>query len=111
MTTTISAPSTTPSTSTATSTMSTRAARRGRVALARFLTTATAETAVGQRVRGLLGELTEIASDRQLAGRYCEPGSWLEELADEERGVWEHIVEALTPVSSANISANIKEEQ
>lgn len=85
-----------------------RSARQtGREALAGFLSTATAETAIGRRVRGLLGELEDIACDRELAGRYVETGTWLHELADEERDVWEHIVEALTPVSSANT----KEEQ
>jgi len=78
------------------------ARRSGREALAGFLSTASADSEVGRRVRGLLGELAEIERDRELASRYVEPGTWLRELADEERGVWEHIVEALTAVSSAN---------
>jgi hypothetical protein len=78
-----------------------------RRALTGFLSTATAETEIGRRVRGLLGELADIDSDRELASRYVEPGTWLQELACEERDVWDHIAEALTPVSSANT----KEEQ
>ncbi|GAA4672430.1 hypothetical protein [Amycolatopsis dongchuanensis] len=84
------------------------ARRTGREALAGFLSTASAETEIGRRVRGLLGELAEIEQDRELAGRYLEPGTWLRELAEEERDVWDHIVEALTAVSSANTK---KEEQ
>lgn len=76
------------------------------VALA-YLTTATADTATGQRVRGLLGELREVEADRQMAGRFVQPGTWLADLDREERDVWDHIVEALTPMSSANT----KEEQ
>lgn len=78
--------------------------RAGREALAGFLTTATAETAVGQRVRGLLGELTDIERDRAMASRMVEPGTWLAELAREEHDVWDHIFEALS-------STNTKEEQ
>ncbi|MFI5614712.1 hypothetical protein [Amycolatopsis sp. NPDC051903] len=75
----------------------------GHHALAGFLSTASAETEIGRRVRRLLAELADIESDRQMAGRYDEPGTWLRELDEEERDVWEHIVEALTPVSSANV--------
>jgi hypothetical protein len=87
------------------------AASSGRVsarqAAAAYLTTATADTETGRRVRSLLGELCEIEADRQMAGRFVDPGSWLTDLACEERDVWDHIAEALTPVSSANM----KEEQ
>lgn len=72
-----------------------------------FLTTATADTATGWRVRCLLGELREIEADRQMADRFVQPGTWLVDLDREERDVWDHIAEALTPVSSANT----KEEQ
>ncbi|MFD4196739.1 hypothetical protein [Amycolatopsis thermoflava] len=81
------------------------ARRTGREALAGFLSTASAETEIGRRVRGLLGELVEIEQDRELAGRYLEPGTWLRELGEEERDVWDHIVEALTA------SANTKKEE
>lgn len=81
----------------------------GKEALAGFLSTTSAHTEIGRRVRGLLNELGEIERDRELAGRYLEPGTWLGELADEERDVWDHIVEALTTVSSANTQE--KEEQ
>ncbi|PXY16564.1 hypothetical protein [Prauserella muralis] len=80
----------------------TSARQTGREVLAGFLSTATADTEMGLRVRALCDELEDIARDRELASRYVEPGTWLRELADEERDVWEHIVEALTPVSSAN---------
>jgi hypothetical protein len=95
-----------PTTKPATSTIATGTTSTRQVALA-YLTTATAETAVGVRVRSLLGELREVAADRQMAGLFVEPGSWRDELDREERDVWDHIAEALTPVSSANI----KEEQ
>jgi hypothetical protein len=72
--------------------------------LAAWLTTATADTPNGQRVRGLLDELGEIALDREMARRFDEPGEWPAELDREERDVWDHIFEALS-------SANTKEEQ
>ncbi|MFC0431035.1 hypothetical protein [Kutzneria buriramensis] len=63
---------------------------------AAYLTTATAETETGRRVRGLLSELDEIAQDRQMAGRFVDSGTWLTDLVREERDVWDHIVEALS---------------
>lgn len=86
------------------STGKTSVRRAGREALAGFLSTASAETATGRRVRGLLGELADIERDREMAGRFPHPGTWFSDLDREERDVWEHIVEALS-------SANTKEEQ
>lgn len=60
------------------------------------LSTATADTARGQRVRGLLDELRDIDVDREMAGRFVERGGWVSELRREERDVWEHLYEALT---------------
>ncbi|KAA2248686.1 hypothetical protein F0L68_39750 [Solihabitans fulvus] len=67
-----------------------------RRAFAAYLTTATADTEIGRRVRGLLTELDEIAEDRAMACRYLDPGTWLDDLVREERDVWDHIVEALS---------------
>lgn len=72
-----------------------------------YLSTATADTPKGCRVRDLVSELREIEEDRQMADRFVDPGTWPAELDREERDVWDHIAEALTPVSSANT----KEEQ
>lgn len=80
------------------------ARRAGREALTGFLTTATAETEVGRRVRALLGELVDIERDREMAARMVEPGTWLTELVCEERDVWDHIVDDLS-------STNTREEQ
>ena len=81
---------------------------RREAALAR-LTTATADSETGQRVRALLGELREIEADRQMADRFPDPGSWPAELDCETRDVWDHIAEALAPVSSTN-KQNTKEQ-
>lgn len=62
------------------------------------VTTATADAATNDRVRGLLAELVEVAADEELARR-CKDGTgreWLAELAIERRDVWEHLHEALT---------------
>lgn len=60
------------------------------------LSTATADTDRGHRVRGLLAELDDINTDREMAARYIERGQWLAELRTEERDVWEHLGEALS---------------
>lgn len=72
---------------------------------AAYLTTA-ATTEVGRRVRGLLGELDEIAQDREMAGRFVDPGTWLTDLVCEERDVWDHLVEALS-----SVNGKLKEEK
>lgn len=60
------------------------------------LSTATADTDRGVRVRGLLTELDDINADREMAARYIERGQWLAELRTEERDVWEHLHSALS---------------
>jgi hypothetical protein len=76
---------------------------QGKTSIRRLLiaqvSTATADTWVGLRVRGLIGELTAIAEDVEMAGNFAAGTTqdWLAELAVEERDVWEHLFEALTP--------------
>lgn len=60
------------------------------------LTTATANTVRGHRIRGLLAELDDINADREMAARFVERGHWLRELRTEERDVWEHLHDALS---------------
>lgn len=62
------------------------------------VTTATADPATNNRVRGLLAELLDITADEEMAGRFdpATAESWLSELAIERRDVWEHLHEALT---------------
>jgi len=56
-----------------------------------------------RRIRGLVAELWEIRRDRELAGRYIEPGTWLRELAVEEHEICRRIDAEMAAVSSANI--------
>lgn len=67
-----------------------------RPVVAAALSTATADTARGHRVRGLLAELDAIEADREMAARFVERGTWLAELRTEERDVWDHLADALS---------------
>lgn len=69
--------------------------RLGRTAES-FASTA-GDTPLARRVRGLLDELDDITADRALCARFVEPGQWLSELRTEERDVYEHLAEALSP--------------
>lgn len=69
--------------------------RLGRAA-ASFAHTA-GDTDLACQVRGLLAELDDITRDREMCSRYVDPGLWLDELRAEERDVYEHLAEALSP--------------
>lgn len=58
-----------------------------------LVTTATADTALGKRVRALLAELDDIRVDRAMAARMNRhtTGRWLGELATEERRTWREL--------------------
>jgi hypothetical protein len=76
-----------------------RACRNGTTALsaiADHLSTATAQTARGRRARQLLDEPASIHLDRETSGQNSTTKTWLAELADEERNVWDRLVDELT---------------
>lgn len=71
--------------------------KTSQLALAAWATaTAEHDSPRSRRVRGLLDELSDIATDRELAHRFTEPGTWLSELRTEERDVWDHLADALS---------------
>lgn len=65
-------------------------------AAATFASTA-GDTPLARRVRGLLADLDDITRDREMCARFVEPGMWLDDLRREERDVYEHLAEALSP--------------